>query len=85
MSRSFHGQGHTEPFVRIFPPSVFRAMGAQDVAFEVTVRKMHVWPLELLDLGDAEQMVVVFNALRDSPLAVQYFLEHFFLPSPRPQ
>ena len=27
---------------------------------------MHVWLLELLDLGDVEQVVVIFNALRES-------------------
>ena len=64
-------------------------MGAQDVAFEVTARKMHVWPLELLDLGDAEQMVDVVKALREfsSRCAILSGALHFLAKHrhPRPQ
>ena len=47
----------------------FSGAGAQDAVFDVTVQEMHVWLLELFDLGDVEQMVVLFIALRESLLA----------------
>ncbi|CAK0887697.1 unnamed protein product [Prorocentrum cordatum] len=36
-----------------------------------------LWPLELLDLADPEQMDVLFGLLGRSALAVQYLLEHY--------
>ena len=43
--------------------------------------KMHVRLPELSVLGDVEQMVVTFNALRESRLALKLLMHFGFLPS----
>ena len=68
----------TAPFPDFFHSDIiidFSGDGCSRCRFQGHSTEMHVWPLELLDLADAEQMVVVFNALHESPLAMQYFLE----------
>ena len=52
-------------------------MGAQDVAFKITVQEMHVWLLELLDFAVAEQMLLC-SMLCAIPFSLcNTFLEHF--------
>jgi len=43
---------------------------------EAEDRRRNVWPLELLDLADPEQVNLVYEILRSSPLALRHLLEH---------
>ena len=39
-----------------------------------------IWPLHLVDLGDPEQMGVLYRLLRHSPMVVEHYLSEFVFP-----
>jgi hypothetical protein len=39
-----------------------------------------IWPLHLVDLGDPEQMGVLYRLLRHSPLLIEHYLSEFVFP-----
>ncbi|CAE7712147.1 unnamed protein product [Symbiodinium sp. CCMP2592] len=43
---------------------------------EDAVDRRNVWPLELLDINDPEQVQLVYDVLRYSPMAIRHLLEH---------
>ncbi|CAK9037999.1 unnamed protein product [Durusdinium trenchii] len=56
------------------------SVGRWEGSSEVADRRRSLWPLELLDISDPEQIQVVFDILRFSPLAIRHLLEkHVFV------
>jgi len=42
----------------------------------------NLWPLEMLDLADVEQMTIIYEVLHNSPHAIKFLLEQYvFLPN----
>lgn len=55
--------------------------GASEPEREPSRCPRRLWPLELLDISDPEQIQVVSEVLRFSPLAIRHLLEHYVFTS----